>query len=182
MTQSIIITGAGRGVGKATAEAFFAAGWRVGLIGRNADTLEDVARGQENALVLPCDVTDEAAVDAAFDKAVAAWGRIDALFNNAGVSLKGAPIDEMDVNAWREVIDINVTGSFICARAAFARMRKQDPQGGRIINNGSVSAYVPRWIGLTMTLGGRRLRCMHILAAAGHSLCLWHRHFAFPSL
>jgi NAD(P)-dependent dehydrogenase (short-subunit alcohol dehydrogenase family) len=145
MTQTIIITGAGRGVGKATAEAFFAAGWRVGLIGRNADALEGVAKGQENALVLPCDVTDEAAVDAAFDKAIAAWGRIDALFNNAGVSLKGAPIDEMDVNAWREVIDINVTGSFICARAAFARMRKQDPQGGRIINNGSVSAYVPRW-------------------------------------
>jgi NAD(P)-dependent dehydrogenase (short-subunit alcohol dehydrogenase family) len=145
MTQSIIITGAGRGVGKATAEAFFAAGWRVGLIGRNVDALEGVAKGQENALVLPCDVTDEAAVDAAFDKAVSAWGRIDALFNNAGVSLKGAPIDEMDVNAWRDVIDINVTGSFICARAAFARMRAQDPQGGRIINNGSVSAYVPRW-------------------------------------
>jgi NAD(P)-dependent dehydrogenase (short-subunit alcohol dehydrogenase family) len=145
MTKSIIITGAGRGVGKATAAAFLDAGWRVGLIGRNAAALEDVADGRPEALVLPCDVTESAGVEAAFDHAMGAWGRLDALFNNAGVSLKGALIDETDVEAWRQLIDINVTGSFICARAAFARMRGQDPQGGRIINNGSVSAYVPRW-------------------------------------
>lgn len=145
MTKSIIITGAGRGVGKATALAFLSAGWRVGLIGRNAGALEEVANGRPEALSLPCDVTDSAAVEAVFDRAMDAWGRLDALFNNAGVTLKGAPIDELDVAAWRELIDINVTGSFICARAAFARMRGQDPQGGRIINNGSVSAYVPRW-------------------------------------
>ncbi len=145
MTKSIIITGAGRGVGKATALAFLSAGWRVGLIGRNAAALEEVANGRPEALSLPCDVTDSAAVEAVFDRAMDAWGRLDALFNNAGVTLKGAPIDELDVAAWRELIDINVTGSFICARAAFARMRGQDPQGGRIINNGSVSAYVPRW-------------------------------------
>ena len=145
MTKSIIITGAGRGVGKATALAFLSAGWRVGLIGRNAAALEEVANGRPEALALPCDVTDSAAVEAVFDRAMDAWGRLDALFNNAGVTLKGAPIDELDVAAWRELIDINVTGSFICARAAFARMRGQDPQGGRIINNGSVSAYVPRW-------------------------------------
>ena len=144
MAKSIIITGGGSGVGRATAEAFFEAGWKVGLIGRRREALEETANGRE-ALVLPCDVTDEAAVDAAFKEAVGAWGRVDAVFNNAGVSMKGAPIDELDVAEWRKLIDINVTGSFIVARAAFSTMRKQEPQGGRIINNGSISAYVPRW-------------------------------------
>ncbi len=144
MAKSIIITGGGSGVGRATAEAFFDAGWRVGLIGRRKDALEETAAGRE-ALVLACDVTDEAAVEAAFAEAVGAWGRVDAVFNNAGVSLGGAPIDEISVDDWRKLIDINVTGSFIVARAAFGVMRKQEPQGGRIINNGSVSAYVPRW-------------------------------------
>ena len=88
---------------------------------------------------------DEAAVAAAFGKAHAEWGHLDALFNNAGVSLKGAPIDEIPVEDWRWLMDINLTGAFIAARAAFAIMRGQDPQGGRIINNGSVSAHVPRW-------------------------------------
>ncbi|QDC08669.1 SDR family oxidoreductase [Oceanicola sp. D3] len=144
MTKSIIITGGGSGVGRATAEAFFDAGWKVGLIGRRKEALEETANGRE-ALVLPCDVTDEAAVEAAFAQAMGAWGRVDAVFNNAGVSLGGAPIDEIDVAEWRKLIDVNVTGSFITARAAFGVMRKQEPQGGRIINNGSVSAYVPRW-------------------------------------
>ena len=145
MTQSIIITGGGRGVGKATALAFLEAGWQVGLIGRNATPLEELAAQHGGALALPCDVTDEASVDAAFAKAADTWGRIDALFNNAGVTLKGAPVDEIAVDDWRQLIDINLNGSFICARAAFRHMRNQDPQGGRIINNGSVSAYVPRW-------------------------------------
>lgn len=146
MSKSIIITGAGRGIGKACAEAFLDAGWRVGLVGRTPETLEAlVDRYGEAALALPCDVVDEGQVDRAFDAAIEAWGRIDTLFNNAGVSVAGAPIDEVSVADWRRCIDINLTGSFICARAAFARMRRQDPQGGRIINNGSVSAYVPRW-------------------------------------
>ncbi|WP_299925731.1 SDR family oxidoreductase [uncultured Pelagimonas sp.] len=146
MSKTIIITGAGRGIGKACAEAFLDAGWRVGLIGRSPEPLEALAdRYAGAALALPCDVTDEAQVDAAFDAVVAEWGRLDALFNNAGVSVKGAPIDEVSVEDFRQCMDINVTGSFVCARAAFARMRRQDPQGGRIINNGSVSAYVPRW-------------------------------------
>ncbi|MFY0635549.1 MAG: SDR family oxidoreductase [Vannielia sp.] len=144
MAKSIIITGGGSGVGRATAETFFDAGWRVGLIGRRREALEETANGRE-ALVLPCDVTDSAAVDGAFAEAAKAWGRVDAVFNNAGVSLGGAPIDEIDVDDWRKLIDINVTGSFIVARAAFGTMRRQEPQGGRIINNGSVSAYVPRW-------------------------------------
>ncbi|MCJ7871432.1 SDR family oxidoreductase [Phaeobacter sp. J2-8] len=143
--KSIIITGGGGGIGKSCAEVFLNAGWRVGLVGRRPEPLEEMAAGHENVLALPCDVTNEAEVDAAFDKAVATWGRIDALFNNAGVSVSGATIDEVSVDDWRRCIDINLTGSFICARAVFARMRAQDPQGGRIINNGSVSAYVPRW-------------------------------------
>lgn len=143
--KSIIITGGGGGIGKACAEVFADAGWHVGIVGRRPEPLEELAAAHDNMLALPCDVSDETSVDAAFDAAVASWGRIDALFNNAGVSALGATIDEVSVDDWRRCIDINLTGSFICARAAFARMKTQDPQGGRIINNGSVSAYVPRW-------------------------------------
>lgn len=142
---SILITGAGSGVGRATAHAFLEDGWQVGLVGRRVEPLEETAAGNPNALVLPCDVTNEADVDATFGKAVVAWGRLDALFNNAGVSLGGAPIDELAVDDIRHLLDVNVMGAVIAARAAFGLMRKQDPQGGRIINNGSVSAYVPRW-------------------------------------
>lgn len=145
MSKTIIITGGGGGVGRATARAFLDAGWRVGLVGRRADALAETAQGNANALILPCDVTDEAQIDTAFAKAYDTWGHLDALFNNAGVSLGGAPIDEISVADWRNLIDINVTGSFISARAAFGIMRRQSPQGGRIINNGSVSAHVPRW-------------------------------------
>lgn len=145
MSKTIIITGGARGIGKACAQTFLEAGWRVGIVGRTPETVAEMAESHDNALALPCDVVDEAQVDAAFDKAMAEWGRIDALFNNAGVSVSGSPVDEISVDDWRKCIDINVTGSFICARAAFGRMRKQDPMGGRIINNGSVSAYVPRW-------------------------------------
>jgi len=141
---SIIITGAGSGVGRATAHAFMDAGWQVGLVGRREAPLAETA-GSQDALVLPCDVTDETQVDTAFGKAAQHWGRVDALFNNAGVSLNGAPLDELAVDDIRTLIDVNVMGAFIAARAAFGQMRKQSPQGGRIINNGSVSAYVPRW-------------------------------------
>ena len=145
MTKSIIITGGGRGIGKATAEAFLKAGWKVGLVGRNAEALEAVAATHENALAMPCDVSDEASVVDAFGQAAVQWGHLDVLFNNAGVSLASSTVDEIDVAAWRNLIDINITGSFICAKVAFGLMRAQDPQGGRIINNGSVSAYVPRY-------------------------------------
>ena len=141
---SIIITGAGSGVGRATAQAFMDAGWQVGLVGRRKAPLEGTA-GESSALVLPCDVTNEGDVDAAFGKAVQHWGNIDVLFNNAGVNLDGAPIDEIAVSDIRHLIDVNVMGAVIAARAAFGIMRKQSPQGGRIINNGSVSAQVPRW-------------------------------------
>ncbi len=143
--STIIITGAGSGIGRACARAFLAGGWTVGLAGRRAEALEETAGGHRSALVLPCDVTDEASVEAAFGRAADAWGHLDAVFNNAGVSLKGAPIDEISVADWRSLIEVNVTGAFITARAAFRIMRHQEPQGGRIINNGSVSAHVPRW-------------------------------------
>ncbi|WP_449041383.1 SDR family oxidoreductase [Paracoccus sp. (in: a-proteobacteria)] len=144
MANTIIITGAGSGIGRVTARTFLAAGWRVGLIGRREDALRETADGQAGALVLPCDVCDAGAVDAAFDRAAAEWGRLDVLFNNAGTGLVTQTPDEVDPDEFRRVIEVNVNGVFICARAAFRVMRAQDPQGGRIINNGSVSAHAPR--------------------------------------
>ncbi len=145
MAQTIIITGAGRGIGKTCVETFLAAGWNVGLIARDEARLAEVAGDHANAFAVSCDITDAAAVEATFGRVVAKFGRLDALFNNAGVSMPSRPIDEIDVDEWRQLIDVNVTGNFICARTAFGIMRRQDPQGGRIINNGSVSAHVPRW-------------------------------------
>ncbi len=142
--RSVIVTGASSGIGRATAEAFLRAGWRVGLAARRADLLEEVAAGRDAAHVLPLDVTDAAAVDAAFAGFAAAAGRLDCLFNNAGIFVPAAPIDEIPVADWRRAVEVNLTGMFLCARAAFGLMRRQDPAGGRIINNGSVSAYVPR--------------------------------------
>lgn len=142
--STLIITGAGSGIGRATAGAFLEAGWRVGLFGRRAAALHETAAGHSNALVLPCDVTDPAQVDAAFAMAAKTWGRIDVLFNNAGVALFPTLIDEIKVEDWLYLSNVNITGMFLCARAAFRHMRAQDPMGGRIINNGSISAHVPR--------------------------------------
>ena len=142
--KSIVITGASAGIGAACASAFLAAGWRVGLVARRRDALEAVADGHDAAVVLPCDVTDPAAVDAAFDGFAAQAGRLDVLFNNAGSFGRAASIDELGVDEWRQVVDVNLHGMFLCARAAFRIMRAQDPQGGRIINNGSISAHAPR--------------------------------------
>ena len=143
-TRTILITGAGSGIGRATARRFLAAGWRVGLLGRREDALKETADGSELALVLPCDVVHAQAVDHAFAQAAQAWGRIDVVFNNAGRNLESETPDLIDPDAFRQVIDVNVNGVFNCARAAFAQMRAQNPQGGRIINNGSISAHAPR--------------------------------------
>ena len=143
--KSIIITGAGSGIGKSTAERFLEAGWRVGLVGRRAEPLQETADGHDQALVLPCDVSDEADVAEMFGKAHSEWGHLDALFNNAGINIPAATVDEIAVADWRQLIDINLTGSFVCAQAAFRLMKVQEPQGGRIINNGSISAHAPRW-------------------------------------
>lgn len=142
--QTILITGAGTGIGRATAQAFLAHGYQVGLIGRRQGLLEETANGHANALILPCDVTDLAAVEATFQQAYAKWGYLGVLFNNAGAAARPAPIDEIPVEVWLRVINTNLTGAFLCARAAFGIMRQQHPQGGRIINNGSISAYMPR--------------------------------------
>ena len=144
MQKTIIVTGAGSGIGSATANAFLDDGYRVGFLGRRVAPLEAAANGNKNALLLPCDVADPADVDAAFANAISSWGRLDVLFNNAGIGSPPVSIDETDVDVWMNVVAINLTGSFLCARAAFAQMRLQSPQGGRIINNGSISAHAPR--------------------------------------
>ncbi|MBM9594063.1 SDR family oxidoreductase [Roseitranquillus sediminis] len=142
--RTILITGAGSGIGRGTAELFLAEGWRVAMLGRREAALAETAGNRPNALILPCDVTDEEAVDTAFDRLAATWGRLDVLFNNAGTTAAAAPIDEIPVEEWRRVCDVNITGMFIAARAAFRQMRRQSPQGGRIINTGSISAHAPR--------------------------------------
>ena len=144
MSRSILITGASSGIGRATAELFLDEGWQVGLLARRGALLEEVAAGRANAVVLEADVTQAAAVEAAFDRFIGEAGRLDVLFNNAGMFGPAGPIDEIAVADWLEVVNLNVTGMALCARAAFARMRAQDPQGGRIVNNGSISAHSPR--------------------------------------
>jgi len=136
----IVITGASAGIGAATAARFLADGWSVALLARRAEPMPD----QPRALPLACDVTDEAQVEAAFAEVVARFGRIDVLFNNAGKMIPGSLIDELSVADWRAMVDVNLTGMFLCARAAFRQMRRQDPIGGRILNNGSISAHAPR--------------------------------------
>lgn len=142
--KTILVTGAGSGIGRATARAFLAQGWRVGLLGRRQERLEETAAGNADALILTADVGEPSQVDAAFQQLEASWGRLDVLFNNAGQSAPAAPIDEIPVAQWLAVNSANITGMFLCARAAFGLMRRQSPQGGRIINNGSISAHVPR--------------------------------------
>ena len=144
MSKTIIITGAGSGIGAATAKTFLENGYKVGLIGRRLETLEETAMGHENALILPCNVSNPVEVESTFALALKTWGRLDTLFNNAGIGSFSKSIDEVPVQTWLEVVSINLTGSFLCARAAFKIMRNQSPQGGRLINNGSISAHSPR--------------------------------------
>ncbi len=144
MTRSIIVTGASAGIGKATALRFLLAGWQVGLVARRRESLEEIAAAHPGAVPLACDVADPAAVESVFAAAAARFGRIDALFNNAGISRPAGLIDEIPVQDWLDTVQVNLNGMFFCARAAFAQMRRQAPQGGRIINNGSISAHAPR--------------------------------------
>lgn len=149
-----VVTGAGSGIGRVAALALVRAGYRVALVGRRCDRLEEtagLATDPDAMLVVVADVSDEVSVDEAFERIAAAWGRVDLLFNNAGRSAPPATPDELSVSEWRDVVDTNLTGSFLCARAAFRLMRKQSPRGGRIINNGSISAYVPRPLSVAYT-------------------------------
>ncbi len=145
-----MITGAGSGIGRATARAFVAAGYDVALLGRRADALTETA-GASGALVLPTDVTDPDQVDAAFDAIARSFGRVDVLFNNAGTFGPAASVDEVSVEAWDATVAVNLTGAFLCARAAVRLMKAQTPQGGRIINNGSISAHSPRPLSVAYT-------------------------------
>ena len=142
-----IVTGAGTGIGKAVTLALLRDGYRVALAGRRREPLEQTA-GQSGeparALVVPTDVSDAASVQALFARVKERFGRLDLLFNNAGIFIPGMEIDELSVEQWQAVVDINLTGSFLCAREAFRMMKTQDPRGGRIINNGSISAHAPR--------------------------------------
>ncbi len=146
--KTILVTGASAGIGRATAIAFLEAGAQVVLTGRRLDALDETlalsGAPAGRALCLAGDVSDEAFVDGLFAALEARFGRLDVVFNNAGISLHSRTIDEISPQEFRTVIDVNVIGAFLIARAAFALMRRQSPQGGRIINNGSISAHVPR--------------------------------------
>ncbi|NEK58834.1 SDR family oxidoreductase [Geodermatophilus sabuli] len=147
MRRSVaIVTGAGSGIGAATAVALAAQGWEVLLAGRRRAALEAVAERDPDGRLhpVPTDVTDEASVRALFDGAVEAHGRVDLLFNNAGRSAPAATLDAVPLAEWQAVVAVNLTGTFLCTREAFRVMRAQQPQGGRIINNGSIAAQVPR--------------------------------------
>jgi NAD(P)-dependent dehydrogenase (short-subunit alcohol dehydrogenase family) len=143
-----IVTGAGTGVGRAAALALLRAGYRVVLAGRRPEPLENVKKEAgadgKNALCLPTDVADPASVKALFAKTKEAFGRLDVLFNNAGINAPGIPLEELSVEQWKNVVDINLTGMFLCTQEAFRIMKDQAPRGGRIINNGSISAHAPR--------------------------------------
>ncbi len=146
--KTAIVTGAGTGIGKAAAIALLRAGWNTVFVGRRKSLLDDaIAQAgptEARALAIACDISKADEVDALFAGAAETFGRVDLLFNNAGMGYKSTLIDEIPVEVWNDVVGVNLTGSFLCARAAFGAMRRQNPQGGRIINNGSVSAHAPR--------------------------------------
>ncbi len=141
-----LITGASSGIGKSTAEAFIKAGYRVAVTGRREELLRELVSGvaDTDALVCPADLTDSDAVDNMFQQIKDKFGQLDVVFNNAGNNVAAKPIGDISVDDWKKVIDVNLTGAFLIARGAFNVMRAQTPQGGRIINNGSISAHVPR--------------------------------------
>lgn len=147
-SRNAIVTGAGSGIGKACAVALARAGWNVALAGRRTQLLDAVLAEASDApgrlFAMPTDVTDEHSVRALFDRTVAEFGRLDLLFNNAGVGAPPTSIDEITLEQWNAVVAVNLTGMFLCLREAFRVMKTQAPRGGRIINNGSISAHVPR--------------------------------------
>ena len=163
-----IVTGAGSGIGRAVALALLADGYRVALAGRRVEALHAVGAesgAAERALAVPTDVTDPAAVQALFEAAVAAFGRVDLLFNNAGTSAPGILLEDMALAQWQSVLDVNLTGMFLCIQQAFRAMKAQTPQGGRIINNGSISSTTPRPNSIAYTATKHGVRGMTKAAA-----------------
>ena len=148
LTRVAIVTGAGTGIGRAVALALLHKGYDVALAGRRAEPLAQVIASAglsaERALAIPADVSDPESVRALFARAKQAFGRLDLLFNNAGVGAPGIPLEDLTFAHWKNVVDINLTGAFLCTQAAFKLMKSQEPRGGRIINNGSISAHAPR--------------------------------------
>ena len=143
--QVAIVTGGGTGIGRAAALALLGAGWRVAVAGRRAEPLQEVVQAApERALAVPTDMTDPASVEALFASTVKTFGRVDLLFNNAGTGLPAAPLEDMAVADWKRVVDINLNGMFYGIQNAFRVMKSQQPMGGRIINNGSISSHAPR--------------------------------------
>jgi NAD(P)-dependent dehydrogenase (short-subunit alcohol dehydrogenase family) len=144
--KTALITGAGTGIGRAVAQALSRDNWTLILTGRRKEPLEKTAQtcAKEGILIFPADITSPESVKALFDKIKESYGRLDLLFNNAGINAPAVPLEDLDYGDWQKVIDTNLTGTFLCTQQAFKIMKAQDPKGGRIINNGSISAHVPR--------------------------------------
>jgi NAD(P)-dependent dehydrogenase (short-subunit alcohol dehydrogenase family) len=143
----VLITGAGTGIGRAAALALLRDGARVALVGRRVELLRQTAADaadESRTMVLQADVTEADAVQAAFGQVTETWGRLDVLFNNAGMGAPAVPLEDLPLAQWQAVVDVNLTGMFLCTREAIRIMKRQDPRGGRIINNGSISAHAPR--------------------------------------
>ena len=139
-----LVTGAGTGIGKAAALAMLQDGYRVALVGRRKELLEKTASGFDNAMVLPGDITKQEVVKAVFAKVKERWGRLDVLFNNAGMGAPAVPMEDLPYETWKAVVDINLNAMFLCSQEAVRIMKAQQPKGGRIVNNGSISAHAPR--------------------------------------
>ena len=149
-----IVTGGNAGIGRAAALALLGDGWKVAIAGRRREALEQVvadSRAGERILAVPTDVTDPASVEALFTATLKAWGRVDLLFNNAGIGAPAVPIEELPLEKWKQVVDTNLNGMFYCIQQAFKAMKSQSPMGGRIINNGSISAHAPRPFSIAYT-------------------------------
>jgi NAD(P)-dependent dehydrogenase (short-subunit alcohol dehydrogenase family) len=148
INKTAIVTGAGSGIGRAAALALLGEGYSVVLAGRRpealAETINLAATNRARALAVPTDVTDPESVGALFETTKQAFGRVDVLFNNAGTGAPAVPLEDLTIESWRRIVDVNLTGAFLCIREAFRLMKVQLPRGGRIINNGSISAHVPR--------------------------------------
>jgi NAD(P)-dependent dehydrogenase (short-subunit alcohol dehydrogenase family) len=148
MQRIALVTGAGTGIGRGVALALARAGYSVVLAGRRRDRLEETASQASETgaatLVIPTDISDREAVRAMFAQTKETFGRLDLLFNNAGIAARGVPIEELTIDEWRAVVDVNLTGTFLCTQEAVRLMKNQAPRGGRIINNGSISAHAPR--------------------------------------